>query len=133
MAPLILQMSADPDAMRSNAGIGVGYERADDLPDDVVLDYAAPFSTEDGARGVETFIASLSDDDLVAARPGLEQLDVPTLIVWGTGDRFFELKYAQWLRETIPGALDVVEIEGARLFFPDERGAELAGHIRGVL
>jgi hypothetical protein len=30
-----------------------------------------------------------------------------------------------WLRDTIPGATDVVEIDGARLFFPGERATEL--------
>jgi sn-glycerol 3-phosphate transport system permease protein len=33
---------------------------------------------------------------------------------------------AYWLRDTIPGACDVVELDGARLFFPDERPDELA-------
>jgi len=27
---------------------------------------------------------------------------------------------SRWLRDTIPGATDVVEIDGARLFFPDD-------------
>jgi hypothetical protein len=34
-------------------------------------------------------------------------------------------KWAYWLRDTIPGATSVVEIDGARLFFPDERATEL--------
>ena len=31
------------------------------------------------------------------------ELTVPTLVVWGTGDEFFELRWAYWLRDTIPG------------------------------
>jgi hypothetical protein len=46
------------------------------------------------------------------------------LIVWGTGDKFFSRKWACWLRDTIPGAGQVVEIDGGRLFFPDERATE---------
>jgi hypothetical protein len=42
-----------------------------------------------------------------------------------TGDKFFHRKWAYWLRDTIPGASDVVEIDGGRLFFPDERASEL--------
>jgi hypothetical protein len=42
----------------------------------------------------------------------------------------FELRWAYWLRDTIPGVTEVVELEGAKLFFPDERGAELASHLR---
>ena len=36
-------------------------------------------------------LAGLTPDDLLAAEPALAALDVPTLIVWGTGDDFFEL------------------------------------------
>ena len=62
--------------------------------------------------------------DLLAAEPALARLQVPTLIVWGTGDMFFKPKWAYWLRDTIPGATEVIEFDGARLFFPDERAAE---------
>ena len=58
--------------------------------------------------------------------PALAQLDVPTLVVWGTADEFFELHWARWLRDTIPGVRQVVELPGAKLFFPDERADELA-------
>ena len=37
---------------------------------------------------------------------------------------------SSWLRDTIPGAADVVEIDGARLFIPDERAAELTAALR---
>ena len=36
---------------------------------------------------------------MLAAEPALARLDVPTLIVWGTGDEFFELSWAYWLRD----------------------------------
>jgi pimeloyl-ACP methyl ester carboxylesterase len=55
---------------------------------------------------------------------------VPTLIVWGTDDVFFDVSWAYWLRDTIPGAAGVVEIEGGRLFFPDERAGELTEALR---
>ena len=54
---------------------------------------------------------------------------MPTLIVWGTDDAFFHLKWGRWLRDTIPGATELVEIEGGRLFFPDERAAELTASL----
>jgi hypothetical protein len=47
-----------------------------------------------------------------------------------TGDPFFEVKWASWLADTIPGVTKVILIEGARLFFPEERSAALAGHLR---
>ena len=65
-------------------------------------------------------------DDLLNVEPALTQLKVPTLIMWGTSDKFFNIKWAYWLRDTIPGATEVIELDGARLFFPDEQAAELA-------
>jgi pimeloyl-ACP methyl ester carboxylesterase len=41
---------------------------------------------------------------VLAARPGLARLTVPILIVWATADTFFELSWAYWLRDLIPGA-----------------------------
>src|SRR5207248_1073704 len=64
------------------------------------------------------------------SNPPSEPLTVPTLVVWGTGDEFFDLSWAGWLRDTIPGVREVVEVTGAKLFFPDERAAELVGHLR---
>ena len=55
---------------------------------------------------------------------------MPTLVVWGTGDRFFHRRWAGWLRDTIPGVREVVEVPGGRLFFPDERPDDLAGPLR---
>ena len=75
-------------------------------------------------------MTSLHARDLLAVEPALARLQVPTLIVWGTADRAFRLKWAYWLRDTIPGATEVVEIDGGRLFFPDERAGELTAALR---
>ena len=66
----------------------------------------------------------------MAIEPALRAFEVPTLIVWGTGDKFFKLRWAKWLHETIPGARDIVEVAGGRLFFPDERPDEFAAAVR---
>jgi len=75
-------------------------------------------------------MTSLHARDLLAIEPALARLQVPTLIVWGTGDIFFRRKWAYWLRDTIPGATEVVELDGARIFFPDERATELTEALR---
>ena len=88
------------------------------------------FGTAESARQFQRLITSLHARDLLAIEPALGRLKVPTLIVWGTSDVFFRRKWAYWLRDTIPGATDVVEIDGARLFFPDERATELTAALR---
>jgi hypothetical protein len=41
-------------------------------------------------------------------------------------DFFIDRKWACWLEDTIPGARRVVEVEDARLFFPEDRPDALA-------
>ena len=74
-------------------------------------------------------LASLDEADLAAVTPQLRELTVPTLLVWGTGDSFFDVSWAYWLRDTIPGTTQVVTVDGARLFFPDERAMDLVPHL----
>jgi hypothetical protein len=42
-----------------------------------------------------------------------------------SGDTFFGVEWAYWLQGTIPGTTRVVTVEGARLFFPEERPEDL--------
>jgi pimeloyl-ACP methyl ester carboxylesterase len=58
---------------------------------------------------------------------------VPTLIVWALDDFFFDVKWAYWLKDTIPGARRVVEVSDARLFFAEDRPDELARPLLGFL
>jgi pimeloyl-ACP methyl ester carboxylesterase len=50
--------------------------------------------------------------------------------VWGTGDTAFGVKWAYYLRDLIPGAREVVEVDGAKTFFPEERPDDLIPHLR---
>jgi pimeloyl-ACP methyl ester carboxylesterase len=110
---------------------GAGYQDIASLPEDVARAWLEPlFSTAESARQFQRLMATLHARDLLAAEPALARLEVPTLIVWGTGDSFFERRWGYWLRDIIPGATGVVEIDGARLFFPDERAAELTAALR---
>jgi pimeloyl-ACP methyl ester carboxylesterase len=88
------------------------------------------FGTAQSARQFQRLARSVHARDLLAVEPALARLQVPTLIVWGTGDVFFKRKWAYWLRDTIPGATEVIELEGARLFFPDERATEFTAALR---
>jgi pimeloyl-ACP methyl ester carboxylesterase len=110
---------------------GMGYQDISQLPDDIARVWLeAQGKTRQAARQAQRLLVSLHARDLLAAEPALCALQVPTLIVWGTGDRAFRTKWAYWLRDTIPGASEVVEIDGGRLFFPDERAAELTAALR---
>ena len=110
---------------------GRTYQDITKLPEDIARFWLeSQAGTAEAARQSQRLLTSLHARDLLAVEPALARLQVPTLIVWGTGDIFFRLKWAYWLRDTIPGATEVAEIDGGRLFFPDERAAELTAALR---
>jgi pimeloyl-ACP methyl ester carboxylesterase len=116
-------------ARRAYAGT---YENLRAVPAERIREWVQPvFGTRERARHFQRWVAGLNNQELVAIEPALRAFDVPTLILWGTGDKFFTLRWAKWLRETIPGARDIVEVAGGRLFFPDERPDEFAAAVRG--
>jgi pimeloyl-ACP methyl ester carboxylesterase len=110
---------------------GVGLEHPERIPEETFRTYLEPlFANAEATRQLERFFGSLDCRQTVAVEPLLRRLDAPTLIVWGTDDIFFPVKWAYWLRDTIPGCRKVVELDGARLFFPEERPDELARALR---
>ncbi|WP_188190734.1 alpha/beta fold hydrolase [Nonomuraea sp. SYSU D8015] len=129
LAPLIAALLDQPELLAKTA-YGDGYERIDD-PVELVDAYVRPILAKpDGGRAFERLLTSIDAKDMIAIEPQLTVLTVPTLVVWGTGDGFFDVSWARWLRDTIPGVREIVEIEGGRLFFPDERAGELVPHLR---
>ena len=122
--------AADVNLLRP--GFAAGYERIDAVSDETLRAYVAPlFATPEAARALERWLVSFEDvSQTREIEPLLRKLTAPTLIVWGAGDPFFPLKWAYWLKGLIPGAREVVELEGAKLFFPEERPDDLAHAIR---
>jgi len=104
---------------------GPGLENVEALPLTQVAEWLAPLSGG-RAREMERWLAAIRPRDLVAAKPALARLEVPTQLVWGTGDAFFARSWAYALKNLIPGVREVIEVPHARLFFPAERPAELA-------
>lgn len=130
LAESMVALLSAPAAWRRSPLAG-GYEDPAAIPDDAWRAYLTPLGeTIDHARSFERVLAALDSDDLSAVNGALRTLEVPTLIVWGTGDAMFGVKWAYQLQEMIPGAREVIEIEGAKLFFPEERPGDLIPHLR---
>ena len=130
LAPLATRLARDIPRARKRL-FGSVYQDITSLPEDIARAWLEPLAgTGASARQFQRLMTSLHARDLLAVELALARLQVPTLIVWGTGDRTFRLKWAYWLRDTIPGATEVVEIDGGRLFFPDERAGELTAALR---
>lgn len=119
----------DPALARRRV-FGSGYEDIDALPLEVARNFLAPvLGTRERARQFERWLTELRAEDLLEIEPALRRLEAPALVVWGTGDVFFDVRWARWLADTLPNVTRLVELPGARLFFPDERAPELVGHL----
>jgi pimeloyl-ACP methyl ester carboxylesterase len=130
LAEVIVAIVSDPAAWRTSP-LAAGYEHPERIPDEAWREYLMPIgATIDRARDFERILASLDPADLTAITGALATLDVPTMIVWGTGDAAFGIKWAYKLRDAIRGATDVIEVEGAKAFFPEERPADLVPRLR---
>ncbi len=118
------------DAGQIRAGLATSFEDPGAVPDEVLLSFFAPFADPERAAAVQAYVAGMDNAVTVAIRDDLAKLTVPTQMVWGTGDEFFPLSWAQWLADTIPGAQRIVTVDGAKLFFPIERPEELIRPLR---
>jgi pimeloyl-ACP methyl ester carboxylesterase len=111
--------------------LAFAFEDPGAVPEEVWRAFFEPIgATIDRARAFERVIAAIDAADLSGVSGALRTLKVPTLLVWGTADEAFGLKWAYQLRDMIPGARDVIEVEGAKTFFPFERPDDLAEHLR---
>ena len=107
------------------------YEHPDRVTDDSIDIYLRPLvRTEQRTRDFQRFLAAFDNKHTMAIEARLEALKAPTMIVWGTDDVYFDVKWSRWLAETIPGTRRRLEFEGARIFFPEERWAEFNQELR---
>ena len=130
LAPALKAGHDDPAGARQGP-FALTYQWPDRISDDEIAGLQRPHqATLEGARKLEQAVVALDSEQLVALEPALRQLTVPTLLVWGTGDQIFPLHLAEWLRDTIPGCQELVEVPDGKLFWPFERGGELTPHLR---
>jgi pimeloyl-ACP methyl ester carboxylesterase len=71
--------------------------------------------TDQRTRDLQRFVVAFDNKHTRQIESQLRALRAPTLIVWGTDDVYFPVKWAHGLAETIPGAKPPVELEGAHL------------------
>jgi pimeloyl-ACP methyl ester carboxylesterase len=133
LAPIFAPMIERPDLARERHAKGEpvplfrSYADPSVLTDEIIRLYLQPlFSSTQRLEMFQRYWLGFDNAQTVAIHAALKALTVPTLIVWGLQDIFFDKKWAYWLKDTIPGAKRVIEIEDARLFFPEDRPDALA-------
>jgi pimeloyl-ACP methyl ester carboxylesterase len=124
-------MVADKAVYRSPGALGPCYEDPSTVTDETIDIYLQPH-LKSAARlaELERFVAAFDHGQTVAIEEALRTLAVPTLVVWGDDDVYFDRRWGRWLKDTIPGARRLVELKGARLFFIEERPHEFNEQLR---
>lgn len=124
-------MLADKSLYRSPQALGPAYEHPERVADETIETYLRPLvRTEQRTCDFRRFLAAFDNVQTVRLESRLRTLQVPTLIVWGTDDIYFPVKWSRWLADTIAGTRRRVELEGARIFFPEERWTEFNRELR---
>jgi len=124
-------MLSDKRVYRSSQALGPAYQHPEQLSDDSIERYLRPLvKTEQRTRDLQRFLAAFDNKHTLAIEAELKTLQAPTLIVWGTDDVYFDVKWSHWLAENIPGTRRRVELQGARIFFPEERWQEFNKELR---
>jgi pimeloyl-ACP methyl ester carboxylesterase len=86
--------------------------------------------SEERTKDLERFLSAFDCRYTTEIEAGLRKFAAPSMIVWGTDDIFFDVKWADWLAEAIPGVRRSIRYQGARIFFPEERGEEFSRDLR---
>jgi pimeloyl-ACP methyl ester carboxylesterase len=124
-------MLSEKNVYRSPQALGPAYENPGYLSDDSIEKYLRPFvRSEQRMRDLQRFLAAFDSKHTLAVEMQLKTLKAPTLIVWGTDDVYFDVKWSHWLADNIPGTRRRVEFKGARIFFPEERWEEFNKELR---
>jgi pimeloyl-ACP methyl ester carboxylesterase len=136
LAPIFQPMLDRPDLARERYARGESaplfrsYADPSVLTDDVIRLYLRPLlSSPQRIDAFQRYWLGFDNAQTVAIHGALKKLQVPTLIVWGLKDIFFDKRWAYWLKDTIPGAKRIVEVEDGRLFFPEDRPDTLAAPV----
>jgi pimeloyl-ACP methyl ester carboxylesterase len=133
LAPIFEPLLADPDLARERYAKGESvplfrsYADPSVLSNEVIRLYLEPLlASKQRIQAFERYWLGFDNRQTVSIHAALQALQVPTLIVWGLQDIFFDKKWAYWLKDTIAGAKRVIEVDDARLFFPEDRPDALA-------
>ena len=124
-------MLSDKSVYRAPDALGPAYEDPGRLSDEDIEAYLRPFlKSEQRTRDLQRFLEAFDNKHTLAVDDRLKTLEAPTLIVWGTDDVYFDVKWSHWLAQSIPGTRRRVEFRDARIFFPEECWREFNKELR---
>jgi pimeloyl-ACP methyl ester carboxylesterase len=77
-------------------------------------------ATEERRRLIDAYASALEPNPLAGLEAALRECDIPTRIVWGTGDVTFSAADPTYLDRILLRSRGVREVADAKLFFPEE-------------
>ncbi len=99
------------------------------IPDELVDSWGAPaISDPDVRRDVGKVAAGMDKRHTLAAAERLRGTELPLLLAWAPGDRFFPIRYAERLADEVGGA-KLVQIPDAKTFVALDQPARLAAEL----
>lgn len=99
------------------------------IPEDLVASWMAPGLHDPGVkRDARKVTIGMDKRFTLEAAEKLSESDLPILLTWAPGDRFFPMRYAERLANETPNAR-IVEIPDAKTFVPLDQPQRLADEI----
>lgn len=99
------------------------------IPDELVASWMAPAKTDSGVmRDAAKVTAGMDKRHTLAAAEKLRGSQLPILLAWAPGDKYFPISYAERLTSEA-GNAKLVRIEGAKTFVALDQPARLAEEI----
>ncbi len=99
------------------------------IPPDLIASWMHPSLRDPGVRhDAKKFTVGMNKRYTLEAAEKLRGSDLPLLLAWAPGDRFFPIKYAQRLQGEVPNAR-LVEIPDSATFVPLDQPRRLADEI----
>ena len=123
---------ADKALARSSQGIGGMCFANPAEPGDEAIDcYLTPLVSSPWRKAlVHAYAAALDHNPLDGISAALHRCKVPTRIVWGRDDAIFPVTGARYLDRNLGHSLGVRYVDGAKLFYPEERPDVIAEEAR---
>jgi haloalkane dehalogenase len=127
-----------------NPDLPVGFviqgATATDVPPEVIDAYEAPWPTPESKAGPAQFplLVPIAEGDpgvaeMNAVRERLSEWERPVLVCFSDSDPIFTPQAGQRFVDLIPGARELVVVEGAAHFLQEDRGGEIAAEINRFL
>jgi pimeloyl-ACP methyl ester carboxylesterase len=113
-------------------GLEDGTTRDGAVTDELVDEIARPFADQGTRRDYLRVARALNNRDLVSRSRHIQEIQTPTLILWGANDTFLEPRWAEVLQKKLQDST-VTIIDPGGHFLPLDRPEEVVNAILGFL